>query len=608
MTYLAFDPWLLAAARHRAAAIPEGLARLRSADPLAADANRALSVLIEQLQDQWIPLIDRVLACTALTATEQRVLAPTDLQRVILAEALSRGWRLVGDPLAATGGGPVLSIEQVRTLAGVLAEDAEHRSSGDEHDRHLTDEDAEIAWLAEAMDSIGADADLTAAFNETFTAWPAFAGWISARWVQLIGAAKEEPGNHYWRERGDDLDRLLRGIATVIRAASPGDGPPQRLAELTPYAAALLTARMELDPEVRARFSAELINRYWNGGGSARPAVDVERIGDVLLPAVLAIPSSATTLLEVVHPDALYFAALDTSLTHRVLVAGTEPPMRIHRVSALLTTFLDDAARTHEYALPPGADFEVQAALAAMALPWLGWIAARYESLGWTEAERDRRLEVVLSTERARQVILGGQGTWVTTLADDDLVQPDGRRNPIVLDDVATALSLILDRVRRGEISEASQSVFIGDVIEKLAGHLPDLISMKRPGAEKLAKEMVGRAVDSAVAWARRNGVLPPTKDQVDERSAAAWRRRSLDGKVYVIVLALSLMEHRGSLPKGFVERIDLGDPDGCEAAAIQRRLAGLALDPGLTHEQSVDVHDVVSTLINPGEASLLCR
>ena len=582
MTYLAFDPQLLAAARQRAAGLPEGLARLRSPDPLASAANDAVRAMIDQLVGEWIPLIDRVLNCPALTRAEQRTVAPTDLQRAVLDEVVARRWR--------------------------LAEDAEHRFTGDEGDRHLTDEDAEIVWLAQALTAIGADERLAETFTAEFSAWPAFTAWVSARWVELVSAAREEPAAAEWTARQVVFDRLLTAMATIVARSTPAVVPPPLLDSMTPYAAALLVARMDLDPALRANLTAELINRYWDGDPQRRH-VAVERIGDVLLPAVLATPGSAFTVLELVDPAALYFAALDTSLTAGVLQAAADLAVPTHRASAVLTKFLDHAAGHGEYAVPPGIEFQVDAALAAMAAPWLGWICTRFAFLGWTEAERDRRLGVIVATEQARAVLLDSRGQWVHGLVGVDLVDDDGRPHTILVEEVSETLNLVLARMRRAQVSEGRQSVFIGDIVEKLASLAPQLISMKRPGMEQLAKETVGRTVDSFVDWARRNGVLPPTKEGLDEQAAAAWRRRSLDGKVYVVVLTLALMEHRGGLPAGFVARIDLGQDDTarCEPQRIHDRLIGLARQPGLTIDQRNDITAVVNTLLNDGEASHLC-
>ncbi|HQV57917.1 MAG TPA: hypothetical protein PKV27_07885, partial [Ilumatobacteraceae bacterium] len=124
MNYLAFDPLQLDAARRRAATLLEATTQLRCYDPLAADADVMLRSLSSRLVNDWVPLINRVLASTALTEYEARRLAPTDLQRAVFDELIAPGWQVTVDPMQ---GAVSMTGAQAIALAGRLAGDVDGR-------------------------------------------------------------------------------------------------------------------------------------------------------------------------------------------------------------------------------------------------------------------------------------------------------------------------------------------------------------------------------------------------------------------------------------------------------------------------------------------------
>jgi len=604
VNYLAFDPLQLDAARRRAATLLEATTQLRCYDPLAADADVMLRSLSSRLVNDWVPLINRVLASTALTEYEARRLAPTDLQRAVFDELIAPGWQVTVDPMQ---GAVSMTGAQAIALAGRLAGDVDGR---------LTDEDDEVVWLAGALATIGADSVLRAAFIAVFDDWERLTQRLVNRRFQLLDEVHRERRTGQvdgrWQRRLQALEAMTSGVASIIaRTARSRDGSwPVIVDRLDPYAAALLVAQMDLDPGTRARLSASLILRYPN---EPRQHVDIERIGDVLLPPILADPSWTTSLLQylAVDPGALYFASLDTSLTERVMVAGVNQHTDPTAAMALIGTYLDDYSDHHQsYSPPPGSEFQVQAALAMMAGPWLGWICARYERFDWDkQADRDRYLSILVDTEESRQVLVASSEAWVHRLADQQLVDTAGRPNPIVMRELSQTLTVVNERMRAEHVSDAQSAVLLGDIFTELTSHLPELIAMKNPAMGEVAKQTAGQAIEIVVDWARANNVLPPTAEMVDDQAKEQWLRRTLDGKVYLVALGLAMVEHSGGIPAGFTRRLDLSDLDeGCEAEQIEERMAALSADPQLTEQQRANVNIVVANTLNFGEAAALCR
>lgn len=603
MTYLAYDPQLLDAARRRAATLLEAIRQLHCTDALAVDAASALRSLASQVTNEWTPTINRVLASPALTEATARAINPTDLQRAVFDELVGSGWHVISD--LETGPTPMTRAEAV-ALARRLASDADGR---------LTDEDAEVVWLASALARIGADPGLRAAFITAFDDWERLIQRIVDRQFQLLGEVRREQrtGNTTgeWHQRLNQLETLTAGVASIVAGtARSRDGAwPALLDQLSPYAAALLVAQMDLDAGTRARVSAALILRYPN---EPRQHVDIERIGDVLLPPILADPSWATSLLFSLgeDPGALYFASLDTSLTKRVMVAGVNQRTDPNTAMRLLGTYLDHYSDHHQsYSPPPGPDFQVQAALAMMAAPWLGWICARYGQFGWSKADRDRYLDILVDTEESRQVLIDSHATWVAPLSDRQLVDADGRPNPLVMRELAQTLTVVQERMRAEQVSDAQAAVLMGDVFAELVTYVPKLITLPDPATTEVARKAAGQAIDIAVDWARANNVLPPTAEMVDEQAKAQWLRRTLDGKVYLAILSLAMVERNGGVPEGFTHRLNLVDLKGeCEAEQIEERMNALVADPQLTPDQRANVSVVIASTLNFGEAAALCR
>lgn len=625
MTYLAFDPDLLRAARHRLAGLPEWLARLRCADALADDANRAMAALGRDLADVWLPCIDRVLATDALTAGARRRLAPTDLERALVDEITTDGRAVIDDPLEC--GPPILGPTEARALARLLVLDARHRFTGDADDAHLLDTDAEIAWLTEALAGIARDEVALRAFLDTFDEWDAVVAWV-LEWRRgaLDDLARGDGSDA--RERLALLDALCAALAQVLDGA-PRNGAawPHQLDAIDPMAGALLARHLQLAPLDRARLGAALVDRYWRGD-APRQGVLLERIGDAVIPSLIehdrAAPGVLTEFIRLVDPAALYFSANDTSLITTAMVASTRTDATT--ATEILTRYLDNAVEhSTSYFPAPGSDFEVQAALAAMALPWVGWLAGRWRDLSWTREERDARIGVIVATGRARDVITRGRAVWVDPLIADGLVDTDGGANAAVLHDLAEALTVVMERMRTATIDNARDLVLIGDVIARLAAAVPELLTggaaavgggaggvvatdSATSASSSAATDALGRAIDAAVAWGRSRGILPPTAEMVANDAQRVWLQGTLDGKVFLVIAGLAALEGAGRLPTGVRDRVDLDDLTGCPAEAIEERLFALARAEDLSAAQRRDVALVVSSVLNVGEARLLCE
>lgn len=376
MTYLAYRPDRLTALSVRMRHAAAELRALRCDDPAADEVMRNLRRTATTLDEQWLPIIDRVLRADPLRA-------PTDPHRDLAAlehslarvAAVEWGWAVAADP---TSDDPRhTTTEEVHALARRLAEL--------EPDEVLDDEDA-LEWLATEARAITRDPALAAQFLNEFHDWGRWGDAFARRRAMIVAHLDE----------GDlgVLDDAVRALARVHNVV-----PTPRLDwldDMSPYAAALFVRQLDL-PAPRMAVVVDVLLQ--------RPADELDGLrgpntADLLLGALLRDPVACSRYLELAvhHPATFLDTLADPGLADRLLRVGTDPATtdvasagRI--LPALLAWYATDPTRE------PGT------LLADLVSPWtLQFSPANHD---WTvlASERNRLIRFALRGEGLQQFI-----------------------------------------------------------------------------------------------------------------------------------------------------------------------------------------------------------
>ncbi len=491
-TYLAYDAERLRALRSAMADADAEMQRIRCDDELAADAMRALRAARALLAERWIPLVDRIARCAALT--DARGIDPDDrLVAVPWTMATEHGWQVAADPLHTER--PPTPAE-VATLARRLA-------AGD-LDR-LLDTPAERSWLAIELAAIGADVSLARIFAAFFDRWPALADALGRRRVDLLHIDHFRPDPATARAVAE-LDALAAATAAVWARVHPAALPD--LDAMQPYSAALLLRHLRLDPVLMAQIATDLLGRWHHAEPSSEPWWDRGAAGPNtadLLFAWLATDEQACARFVATNAGDLrtvFASAADPALAYRVVLLGTDPAhVAIDAGGAAVLTILRGFARGDYAAVPPvadGYDPDWQPFLADLVAPWL----VQFSPLasGWQATPDERRdlLAFVLDDERALSRIVAAAGTATAGLVANVRAgaMGDGGRA-----ELAAFVGLMGELAMREDVADERERELIWNQCWQLAA-LPLALLPTLPGT------VAGHGLEAARQWAADHGWL----------------------------------------------------------------------------------------------------
>lgn len=328
MTYLAYRPDRLATLSVRMRRAADELRTLRCHDPAADEVMNSLRRTATMLDEQWLPVIDRVLRADPLRAPSRPDRDLAALQHSLArVAAVELGWAVAADPTADDP--RHTTAAEVHALTRRLAEL--------DPDEVLDDPDT-LAWLTDEARAITRDPALAAQFLTEFDDWGRWGNAIACRRAMI--AAHLDPGDLV------ALDDVVSALARVHHVV-----PSPRLDwldEMSPYAAALFVRHLDLP----ARRMAAVVDTLLQLPADELDDLRGPNTADILLGALLRDPVACTRYLELAvrHPATFIDTLADPAIAARLLRVGTDPATtdvtsagRI--VPALLAWYADDPTR-----------------------------------------------------------------------------------------------------------------------------------------------------------------------------------------------------------------------------------------------------------------------
>lgn len=376
MTYLAYRPDRLATLSVRMRRAADELRTLRCHDPAADEVMNSLRRTATMLDEQWLPVIERVLRADPLRAPSRpdRDLAALEHCLARMA-AVELGWAVAADPTAD---------DPRRTTAAEVHALARRLTELDPDDV-LDDEDA-LEWLTTEARAITRDPVLAAQFLAEFDGWGRWGDAIARRRAMIVAHLRE--GDL------DGLDDATRALAQVHDVV-----PSPRLDwvdDMSPYAAALFVRHLDLPSAQLASITDRLLQRPPDELDDLRGP----NTADLLLGALLRDPIACTRYLELAvrHPSTFVDTLADPALADRLLRKGTDPATTDVRsagriLPALLRWYAADLTRD------PGT------LLADLVSPWTLQFSPANDDWGVLAAERNQLIRFALRGDGLQRFI-----------------------------------------------------------------------------------------------------------------------------------------------------------------------------------------------------------
>lgn len=421
MSYLAYDLEQLRLLRSAMRTVADELRTTTCDDPAAAPATQRITLARLHLEQQWLPLVDRLAAADPLAD-------PFDTSRLSLhdlGEALLRllhdrpGWLLgeAGAPMGATGAAPPTPAE-----AAVLADAMRH---GDLDE--LTDTRVERQLLAAQLAAIAADPAARAAFVAGFDRLDDLATVLGRRRQRALDGHDDDDA---WAEAAS-VDRVLAGLARIVT----NDGGPRAVADLAltldPYDGAALVHQAALDADTLADVGLRLLRQVREGREDARIDQWPEEhfggpnTGDLLFETMLRTPGAPTAFVIAVQdePDLLWWSATDADLPEAVALIGTDPAnIAPADAGAVLHGFTDWFRQLgapwapSRHVVPPA---EYRSFLGDLAVPWFADYGAIRSDWDLERNARRADLAFVIADPEARRAIFAEADRIAATIDRD---------------------------------------------------------------------------------------------------------------------------------------------------------------------------------------------
>ena len=421
MTYLAYRPDRLATLSVRMRHAAAELRALGCDDPAADDVLRSIRRTADELEQHWLPVVDRVLRADPLRAPTdpRRDLAALDNSLARMA-AIELGWAVAPDPTADNP--QRTTAAEVHALARRLAEL--------DIDDVLDDPDA-LEWLTTEAEAIGRDPALAAQFLDEFDDW--------GRWGDAMARRRAMTVAHLADHDVDALDGAIGALAAITNVV-----PTPRLGwlhDMSPYAAAQFAQHLDLP----ARRLAAVYDTILQRPSDELDGLRGPNTADVLVNALLCEPTAAAAYLElaVQHPATFLDSLADPALAGLLLRVGTDPATAsAEQVGHILPTLLAF------YAADPTRDPGIL--LADLVSPWTLQFSPANREWAATAEERNRLIRFALRGDGLQRFIDNCE--LVVTSAQRQLLAHESRPADELSGWVGMIGALVVnEKVRRAE-------------------------------------------------------------------------------------------------------------------------------------------------------------
>jgi hypothetical protein len=601
MAYMAYDPervgWLRDALRRSV----DTLQMIRCDDPLAHAALARVQASATVISDVWLPVVDRLLRCDALTAPPAARLESTDLRDAVWLAIRATGWQVIPDPDGTTS--VRLTQAEARALGEALA--------GGDLDV-LFDTPDELDWLRRQLQAIIASPVLVTAFAQGLDDWAWLFDVVTDEWRTAIPVRQVQ------------LESLIPLFAGAYLAAEPPEDittwTPSIIDVIEPSAAALLIRSLPASAEQLATWCDQILVRWCAQPADRSSWADVGIPGrttaDLLFPLLVARPPAAAAFLvsAAAHPQIVFTTTNDGVLVKQLLLTGTDPDLiDPARAGVVIVAIIDHVRRAEPWMNDDvlGGGFDAHDLLGSLIAPWLAFMGARADEWGWTYDEADDALRWVIKDGSSMDALLVAMQERQSQLASMPIVGLDGTLNDEALHDLATMFAQLNLAFRDEEIDDATiDRIWVDltlDAINTVCSVVSASVSVPWVNAASTAIPFVFNGVEWVVTNA---GWLPPDEAQATAIARPRFGDRMAATAVVAVTAAVAQLVADGRLDAAAADGLNLDDLDeGCNARAVERRLT----DYVHTLENRTDaagfnaVEAVLTTFIDPAATSQAC-
>lgn len=575
---------------------------LRCSDVEAVATMRLVATARSTLRDTWLPFTTSLLSCRAMDGYQPAVIDRGDLiNSWIRLTSAERGWRTATDAsgTGALSAGSALTVEQVRAIGDAL--------SGAAGDEPLTD--AEINWLARALEHIAARPALVAALLPAMTTigWTNLCDQLGAAKQRMATAAVIDGGRDATADEQADRARIdgmfarLGAIVVADRAVHPRSDATLLLTDMTPYAAAALAVTLDLDADAVAATTRRVVERERELIDHPVELVLGPRAADLLFATMLSTPGApkAYVLLTLDAPQLAMEATDDPALAHLLVRTGTDPanmtPAQAAIAMPAIVRWLLDA-RTRSSSL--GYDPELTVTLADLAAPHLlQLVTSGTNSYALSDRERRAIQTAIISDGAALDHLLSERDRVLGHLAAGLPADPIERI--AALGDLAALLAVVdsmrkAARIRTAEQDQAEWDL-AWDLLDKAVGLIP---------AEGLWSVVPGAAVTLLRTGLEAAGVGPESVGEVRAAALGSFDTMTTIAAATVVCARFDQLVATGQIAPGTplppvpdVEADDVGEDYG-------DRFETWLVESGIAGDVVVDLHDVKQTIASDHEAA----
>ena len=405
------------------------------------------------------------------------------------------------------------------------------------------------------------------------------------------------PNDPAWQARVAQLDAAIATMTALCEVAPTSAGNRFTfLDRLDPYAAALALRTLELNDHELSSLVGHLLRRWHDGNrvgdgpltGWRDQSVRGANPADIAMPLLSARPAAALEFLRqsTDRPELVLGSAESEATVEALLTAALSPSMvNAHEAGAVLRPLLDwtfgEGGRVFQPFDMDTAD--PKPALAAAVTPWLLEFRPRANEWGWTPAEGDRILRLLLSDDAAMQRLIASLDMWRANAATVHLRDADGRLDARALEDIAEMFSQLHLALRDAAIDQRSANRFWVDLTVMAAQQVASGIVFPEAGplGSFVASQGVGLGTDGAVAALDQFGLLPESRATAAAAEQVHFGDRTADTAVAMVVAVVGELIAAGKLPSNSLDQLDLHDAGagsrtswrGCRAEEVAARL-----------------------------------
>ncbi len=456
MGFLAYDPERLGLLRRAITQALDELRTLRCTDAAAGDAMREVRRLLTDLEVTWIPIVDRVIASSAMdvAGSDRQRFAALD-NSLVWTMARGYGWSVAADPLQDDA--TVVTAEEARALGARL--DRVDPAS-------FVEDPVALTWLAGQLQIIGRDPHLTEQFLANFHEWGPWCDALARQHAFVVD------GIEYRAHAGiSELDGVLAGFAAV-RGTLPVDSIVD---QMHPYSAALLIGFMGLRGDALADVADRLMQRNWSDrmGDTDIPVADLDALdgpntADLLCALMLLDAAACTRYIGhfIEHPDTVLATIDDVDLLHRVILTGTDPTnVDATTAGRLLPTLIESYRSTYAT--------DANVFLVDLISPWMLQFSPANHEWALTPTARNSMLAFVLENDTALERLI--ENSAVIT---DGAIKSLTSGTPHQLEELAAFVAMLGDLVVNERVRSEQLRRSAWDMVCGIAG----LLTVAIPG------------------------------------------------------------------------------------------------------------------------------